>query len=165
MQQLQAEGFPVANWIDRVPQLVGYGLPHAPIATDLAPCPILLCSPMGGGWRASLAEKAANLASHGFVVVVSDPCDAGVTVFPDGTYLKLPAASWPPRSDYLEDRVRDLAFILDELTRWNACDPLFAGRLDVTKVAALGTCSGFCCAAEFCRRDPRCQAAVLVACI
>jgi hypothetical protein len=76
----------------------------------------------------------------------------------------LAAASWPPRSDYFEDRVRDLAFILDELTRWNASDPLFAGRLDLTQVAALGTCSGFACAAEFCRRDPRCQAAVLVAC-
>jgi predicted dienelactone hydrolase len=162
--QLHNAGYPGTNIADRAPWLVGYALPDAPIATNLAPCPILLCTPQGYGWRASLAEKAANFASQGYVVVVSDPCDGNVTVFPDGTYLKLLQTSWPPRSDCVDDRVRDLAFMLDELTRWNATDPMFAGRLDVTKVAAMGTCTGFDAAAEFAFVDRRCQAAILVSC-
>ena len=164
-EQLHLAGYPATNVVDRTPQLVGYALPDAPCATDLAPYPIVLCSPQGYGWRASLAEKAANFASHGYIVVVSDPSDGIATVFPDGTYLTLPGASWPSPPDYIQDRVKDLAFILDELTRWNADDAVFAGRLDITKVAVMGTCSGLTPAAEFGRSDPRCKASILVSCV
>lgn len=163
-QQLNSAGYPGRNWADRIPQLVEYGLPNAPIATNLSPSPILLCSPQGLGWRASLSEKAANFASHGYVVVLSDPCDALATVFPDGSYLAQPQATWPYRGDCNHDRARDLAFILDELTRWNVDDPVFARRLDLAKVATMGSCSGYGAAAEFCYNDPRCQAAILVSC-
>jgi hypothetical protein len=163
-QQLANAGYPTTVFADRMPQLVGYALPDAPCAPNLAPCPILLCTPQGYGWRASLAEKAANFASHGYIVVVSDPSDGIATVWPDGTYLTLPYASWPRTAAIVQDRITDLAFILDELTRWNADDAVFAGRLDLSKVAAMGTCIGFNAAAEFCRRDPRCKAAILVSC-
>ncbi|MCX6926514.1 MAG: hypothetical protein NT154_25390, partial [Verrucomicrobia bacterium] len=162
-QQMQSEGFPATMFVDRTRQMVEYALPDAPLATSLAPCPILLCSPQGYGWRASLGEKAANFASHGYIVVVSDPFEGPATVFPDGTYLKQPYSP-PYPSDVLQDRVRDLAFMLDELTRWNTNDAVFAGRLDLAKVATMGTCTGFDAAAEFCCFDPRCQAAVLVSC-
>ncbi len=163
-EQLHNAGYPAMNVVDRTPQMVGYALPDAPFAANPTPCPILLCSPQGYGWRASLAEKAANFASHGYVVVVSDPCDAVATTFPDGTDLTQPQSGWPFRSDCIQDRVRDLAFMLDELTGWNANDPVFAGRLDLAKVAAMGTCSGFDAAAQFCRFDARCQAAILISC-
>jgi hypothetical protein len=162
--QCNIAGYPATFIVDRTRQLVEYGLADAPCATNLAPCPILLCTPEGGGWRASLAEKAANLASHGYIVVVCDPCDAIVTVWPDGTYLTLPRASIPPFEAIFYDRIQDLTFILDELTRWNANDAVFAGRLDLAKVAVMGTCWGFEPAAEFCRTDPRCKAAILVSC-
>ena len=164
-EQLRLAGFPTTVLADRMPQLVGYALPDAPCATNLAPYPILACSPQGYGWRASLAEKAANFASHGYVVVVSDPSDGIATVFPDGTYLTLPVARWNFTFSVLQDRIRDLTFILDELTRWNADDAVFAGRLDLAQVATMGTCSGFTPAAEFCRSDPRCKAAILVLCV
>jgi dienelactone hydrolase len=163
-ETLQGLGFPTAVFVDRTPQMVGYALPDAPWATNLAPCPILVCSPEGGGWRASLAEKAANLASHGYVVVVSDPIDAAATVWPDGTYLTQSAATPFDAASCFQDRVKDLVFILDELTRWNTNNAVFAGRLDLTKVAAMGTCWGFEAAAEFCRNDPRCTGAILVCC-
>jgi hypothetical protein len=163
-EQLNIAGFPGANFVDRMPQLVGYALPDAPCATNLAPYPLLVCSPMGYGWRASLAEKAANFASHGYIVVVSDPTEGIATVFPDGTYLKLPHANYSWTEAAFQDRVRDLTFILDELTRWNGDDVVFAGRLDLAKVATMGTCWGYAPAAEFCRSDPRCKAAILVSC-
>ncbi len=163
-EQLSLLGYPATSFVDRMPQSVGYALPDAPCATNPAPCPILLCSPQGYGWRASLAEKAANFASHGYIVVVSDPRDGIATVWPDGTYLPLPLANKPSPADYIGDRLKDLVFILDELTRWNAGDAVFAGRLDLAKVATMGTCSAFSAAAEFCRSDPRCKAAILVSC-
>jgi len=163
-EQMREYHLPATNLVDRAPQMVEFALPDAPCATNLAACPVLLCSGMGYGFRASLAQKAANFASHGYIVVVSDPCDAVGTVFPDGTYLKAPFSNASFVGDFIPDRVSDLAFILDELTRWNTNDAVFAGRLDLTKVATLGTCSGFDAGAEFCRSDPRCQAAILVTC-
>jgi len=54
--------------------------------------------------------------------------------------------------------VKDLGFILDELTRWNTNDPVFAGRLDLTKVAAIGGSWGADTIADFGRIDARCKA-------
>ena len=163
-EQLNNLGYPGTNFVDRAPQLVGYALPDAPCATDLAPYPIVVCSPQGYGWRASLAEKAANFASYGYIVVVSDPTDGIATVFPDGTYVTQFYSNIPAPEESVPDRIKDLVFILDELTRWNADDPVFAGRFDLTKVATMGTCRGFTAAAEFCRTDSRCKAAILVSC-
>jgi hypothetical protein len=163
-EQMNIYGFPATNFVDRTLQLVGYAVPDAPYATNLAPCPVLLCSAMGYGVRATLGEKAANFASHGYLVIVSDPCDAPATVLPDGYYWQQPYSDAPLLGDFIPERVRDLVFMLDELSRWNTNDAMFAGRLDLTKVATMGTCSGFNAAAEFCRSDPRCQAAILVTC-
>lgn len=155
--------YPTTLMVDRMPYFVGYALPDAPCATNLAPYPIVIGSTMGYGLRSSWAEKAAHLASHGYVVAVPDHVDTPGTVFPDGTCLI--ASDYPGLTTaVLQDRVSDLAFVLDELTRWNTSDALFAGRLDVAKVAALGGCCGYVAAAKFCRNDPRCTAAILVSC-
>ena len=156
-------GFPTRIMVDRMSHFVGYALPDAPCATNQAPYPIVLCSPMGAGPRAYWAEKAAHLASHGYVVASMDHHDVVGTVFPDGTYLK-GDSSGDFNAATLHDRVRDLVFVLDEVTRWSTNDAVFAGRLDLTKVATLGGCCGYEAAAEFCRNDPRCRAAILVLC-
>ena len=159
----QSFGMSTPLFVDRMPQFVGYALPDAPCATSLAPYPIVICSPPVAAWRATLAQKAANFASHGYIVVVWDPCDSFATVFPDGSFLT--QLNWPGLSAAVyQDRLRDLTFILDELTRWNADDPVFAGRLDLARVATMGVCCGYADAAEFCRNDPRCRAAILVSC-
>jgi pimeloyl-ACP methyl ester carboxylesterase len=53
-----------------------------------------------------------------------------------------------------------LSFVLDQLTAWNRDDPIFAGRVDLARVAVMGFSWGGYTAAEFCRIDPRCLAAI-----
>src|SRR5207244_2339402 len=60
----------------------------------------------------------------------------------------------------LEDRVKDLVFVLNALEEWNRNDVFLAGRLDLSKVAAMGFSYGAATADEFCRIDGRCLAAV-----
>jgi predicted dienelactone hydrolase len=54
--------------------------------------------------------------------------------------------------------VQDVQFMLDELTRWNASDSLFAGRLDLDRMGIFGHSYGGSVAAETCRQEPRCKA-------
>lgn len=144
----------------RMPYLMSQALRDAPCATNQAPYPILLMSP---GWTGqggiAAGEMGPVLASHGYVLLSVDHYDAIRTVFPDGTYLQGDIAS-PISSAGLQDRVKDLVFILDELARWNINDPVFAGRLDLTKVAALGGSWGGVTASEFGRLDARCKAVI-----
>jgi dienelactone hydrolase len=145
-------------FLDRLPYLVSHALPDAPCAPQPAPYPVVLYSHGWGGIRAYASEKGPNLASHGYVVVAADHFDTTGTVFPDGTYLKSGVPTMTTAG--AQDRARDLVFIVDELARWNASDPLFAGRLDLTRVAAMGGSWGAQAAAEFCRIDPRCKAVI-----
>jgi dienelactone hydrolase len=154
----------VTNFFDREPYLVSHAVPDMSCATEGSPYPIVLFSHgLGATPRKSLrsqaAEKAENLASHGYIVVGMDHFDAAVPVFPDGTVGNVSTASMTTAG--FQDRVRDLSFVLDELVKWNGNDPMFAGRLDLTRVAAMGISWGGWVAAEFCRVDARCRAAIL----
>ena len=143
---------------DRGPQFTGYAIRDAAFAPGQSSCPIVLASHGLTSFRDDLTSNAEDLASHGYVVISVDHFDASATVFPDGTYLK------GIRSDSeagMRDRVNDLVFVLDELGKWNQTDPLFAGKLDLEKVAAIGFSWGGATAAEFCLTDPRCKAAIL----
>jgi len=143
---------------DRMPYFLSHALPNASCATHEAPYPILLYSHGWGGIRAYASEKGPNLASHGYVVVAVDHFDTVGTVFPDGTYLK---SGVPGMSEAgTQDRVKDLVFLVDELERWNVGDPMFAGRLDLARVAAMGGSWGGESAAEFGRIDSRCKAVI-----
>ena len=114
----------------------------------------------GYGLRTELAEKGAFLASHGYVAVSVDTWDASGTVFPDGTYL--PQVPFSVTDAGFQDRVKDLLFVLDELSRWNTSDPVFAGRLNVTNVATMGYSWGGGVAGEVARIDARCRAAIIL---
>jgi len=149
----------LGSYLDRVPYFVSHAVSEAPCAMEGGPYPIVLFSHGYEAGRVQPAEKAENLASHGFILVAMDHYDSWGALLPDGT-LWLPATSAPMTEAGLQDRVRDLAFVLDELTKWNEHDPLFAGRLDVNRVAAMGFSWGGPVAAEFCRVDPRCRAAI-----
>jgi dienelactone hydrolase len=152
---MAAYGF--GDFTARMPYLMAQALPDAPCATNQAPYPVVLYSPGWTGSRLMEHELGANLASHGYVVVSVDHYDVIRTTFPDGTYLQGPIAT---SAAGLQDRVNDLVFILDELTRWNTNDPVFAGRLDLTQVAVSGGSWGGTTAARFGRVDPRCQALI-----
>jgi hypothetical protein len=144
----------VVDFTARMPYLMAHALPDAPCATHQAPYPVVLFSHGWTGMRSG-PGSGSDLASHGYVVVKVDHYDALRTVFPDGTYLQGDTTNGGAAGS--QDRVNDLGFILDELTRWNTNDPLFAGRLDLTKVAVGGGSLGGSTAAAFGRVDPRCQ--------
>jgi dienelactone hydrolase len=141
-------------------QLTSSALPDAPCAREQAPYPILLHSHGAENLRWDAANKGPCLASHGYVVVSVDHWDAYGTVFPNGTYLHGSTADISPAG--FQDRVKDLLLVLDELARWNAIDPVLAGCLDATNVAASGWSWGGGVAAEVCRRDDRCRAAIVL---
>jgi len=146
-----------SDFTARMPYLMAHTLRNALCATNQAPYPIVLYSPGFTAGGNCIQELGLNLASHGYVAVSVDHYDVCRTVFPDGTYLQgdmtLSVAGF-------QDRVKDLGFILDELTRWNTNDPVFAGRLDLTKVAAIGGSWGADTIADFGRNDARCKAFV-----
>jgi hypothetical protein len=159
-QLAQDPTVPAASWVafmDRMPYLVTYALPDLPCATDHAPYPIVLYSTGSTGDHADASERGPYLASYGYVVVGLEHYDCFATVFPDGTQLRGPS---DVSTEGLQDRVRDMVFALDELTRWNSNDPVFAGRLDLTKVAAMGISYGGGTVAEFGRTENRCKAVI-----
>jgi poly(3-hydroxybutyrate) depolymerase len=144
------------NFLDRMPCLVEHALPDAPGATHQSPYPVVLYSPAVYGDHAQAAERGPYLASHGYVVVGLEHYDTFATVFPDGTQRR--AFSLGTAGPL--DRVQDMSFVVDELTRWNTSDSLFAGRLDLEQVAAMGIDYGAGVVAEFGRTDRRCKAVI-----
>ena len=146
-----------------MPYFMTYALPDAPCATNQTPYPVVLYSPTFASTRPFCAQTGPNLASHGYVVVAVDHWDAGTTLFPDGTFLKSGLTDLSAINPLTtQDRVRDMIFVLNELARLNTNDSVLAGRLDLSKMAALGGCWGATSAPEFCRLDDRCKAAIIL---
>jgi predicted dienelactone hydrolase len=135
--------------------------------------PIVIFSPGFGEPPLFYTATLEDLASHGFVVVgVSHPYSNGITVFPDGRIaLQNEAGSQPDVSLYRPDDpavaalakyhdvgavwVEDVRFVLDELTRINRDDGLFAGRLNLSKVGIFGHSFGGAAAARTVQIDAR----------
>ncbi len=149
---------------NRVPSLGSWARTQAPLAGTAAPFPIVLYShglgdKQGRAARTENTEKAQQLASHGFVVVACDHTDTYGTVLPPDRLI-LGGNVWS--FDFLEDRVRDVVFLLDRFAAWNVDDPVFKGRLDLGRIGIMGWSWGGCTAAEASRREPRLRAAVLL---
>ncbi|MHC1765037.1 MAG: alpha/beta hydrolase family protein [Verrucomicrobiia bacterium] len=149
-------GSPIAS------NFVGHSLANAPLATQQAAYPVVLYSPSVYAHRRENVYKVEELASHGFIVVGLDHRDTFASVFPDGTVVRGPTFS-PTMALILEgikERATDQQFVMDELSRMNSGDPVFAGRLDLERMGAFGFSAGGATAAEVCRTDPRCKAGI-----
>lgn len=150
------------SYIDREPWMVSVSVTEPSCATVQAPYPVVLYSHGWTGWRGRTAERGADLASHGYVVVAVDHFDAFGTVFPDGTYLHGDTTEAGFSNAGMQDRIRDMRLTLDELVRWNAADPIFAGRLDLAKVASMGYSWGGGAAGELGRTDERVKGVIFL---
>ncbi|MET0418160.1 MAG: hypothetical protein ABW022_19280 [Actinoplanes sp.] len=140
-----------------------------PLAGDRETYPVVLLSPSGFP-PLMLSGVAEELASHGFVVAgINHTYEPAVTVFPDGRAVGMnPAATagalgpqtgseqeaFARRAEVCRYKAADLSFVADRLGE------LFPGRLDLSRLTAVGHSFGGVAALQWCHDDPRCSAAV-----
>jgi len=147
-----------------VAKFVSQALPDLPLATNRISYPVLIFSHGMAGHRRQNTDILLELASHGYIVVAMDHKDAFAAVFPSGEVVR--GAPGTPceglNSSVVDYRTHDFLFVMDELTRLNANDPLLAGRLDLERLGAIGKSMGGMTVAEVGRLDARCKAVVIM---
>jgi dienelactone hydrolase len=111
---------------------VGHRFTGLPVVAGTAQWPVIIFSHGLPVFRQSVSHEAEELASHGYIVIAPDHSDCWATEFPDGRYLSGNLSGDVP------GRLKDMEFLLGELARLNASDPLLAGRLDLHRVALYG---------------------------
>ena len=159
----------------------------APAVSGDTSFPVLLFLEGATGYRQMNTFQVEELVSHGYVVVALDqPGAAADIVFPDGRHAaalpveQLKALIRPSymarartplvNGDALTDSsiipylAQDAVFALDQLTALNHADPngILTGRLDLSRVGALGVSLGGIVVAEACRLDPRLGACLMM---
>lgn len=138
--------------------------------------PVLLFSHGFGQPPLFYTATLEELASHGFIVVsINHTYSSGISVFSDGRVaLQNEAASHPEASFEVPDEqdeesspddvgsvwVKDLRFVLDELTSLDRDDNLLAGRMDLAKVGVFGHSFGGAAAVRAVQLDSRFLAAI-----
>jgi hypothetical protein len=149
--------------MDLVPSFWGLAVNNAPLHPSVGACPVVLFSAGFTGARIAVQDKCAELASHGYIVVDADHFDYSYSVLPDDTLFLIDFSDVLGREKIpatLMRRVQDLVWLVRELEVWNQQDPLFSGRFDLQRMAAMGWSFGGATAPEFCRIEPRCLAAI-----
>ena len=131
--------------------------------------PVVVLSPGNAtnvGFYASLAE---DLASRGYVVLgVDHPYQVAAVVLEDGSIATyrgdMPGAATPEASlrAKIEERVLDIATVLQRIEAGGMGLPALDGRLDPDRVAVIGHSNGGLAAVETCRRLARVAACVNV---
>jgi hypothetical protein len=144
----------------------------SPVNAEAGALPLLIFSPSGNPphFYTALFEE---LASHGYLVagIAHTYETIPISAFPDGGVRLLNpkslggAFSIPGKRPYAEDlreraglidvKTADIRFVADELARVNEEHPVLGGRLDLSRLGALGHSFGGAAAAEVCRLDER----------
>lgn len=148
-----------------------YSVANAEIARIPGGLPVLLLRGGHSALVASYTSLAEELASHGYVVVgVDAPYRSFVVPLPDGRAI--------PRADQNNVEIRsgaeavqladvladawsqDLRFTVDKLQQLNAAGSgsILFGRLDLSRLGALGHSLGGASSLQFCHDDARCRA-------
>ena len=141
--------------------------------------PVVIFSHGATGIRSSNTSTYRELASHGYVVASIDHSYLNIfTRFSDGEmafinqrYLNALNSALESESAIEQEmlamyqvRVEDMRFTLDQIEaiNQNGTAELPAGHLDMQHVGLFGHSAGATTAAETCRQDSRCQAALLI---
>jgi dienelactone hydrolase len=152
---IKSFGITYANvqWATIAPNLVGHRFEGVPVAANSGKYPVVVYSIGTSVSRRSASQLAEELASHGYVVIAPEHTDCWATEFPDGRYLK-------GGDEDVPGRLKDIAFLIDELALLNQSDPLFAGKLDIDRIGVSGESSGGM-VVETCRSDDRVKCAAI----
>ena len=149
----------------------------APVAKNPRQFPVVILSHGLGGSGFGYTALIEELVSHGYVIAAIDHTETATAVyFPDGRLIPFhrdpPAPGLSPEESWkrmvesvsvgIEEGAADVRFVLDRLVELNAGKPTssFAGRLDLSRVAAMGHSAGAEFAARACELDARFRACV-----
>lgn len=173
--QLELPADVIQDVVEEATSIFTHAYLDAPLAATDQPYPVIFFSPGLGVMREFYTSHAEQLASHGYVVVsLSHPYNAPVTEFADGRIVR---QRWDAQAtdqnfleqdaltNYLQLRVTDAQFILDQLTQWSQQNPTvnpFVGSLDLAHVGMFGHNLGGATTAEVMRVDPRFKAGINV---
>jgi dienelactone hydrolase len=156
---------PIAIWYPAATPAGRAAVENAPLGAR-SPAPLVLYSPGWGGLRTQSSIQAENLASHGFVVVGCDDYASEPADDPDrGVALDLSsdaatAATIARGNRHAATQARRLLEVLRALDAGQAL--LLAGRLDLTRIGALGYSVGGYSLMQAALMDPRIAAVVNV---
>lgn len=134
-----------------------HAIEGAPIAAE-RPWPVILFSPGYGAPRAGYTGLVTELASRGFVVVTIDhPFESGVVELADGSLaINKPSSGDPTYMPRQQDiRAADISFVINKLAQ----EPGLAGRLDLSRIIAVGHSFGGASSVLAMTRDGRIKAA------
>jgi dienelactone hydrolase len=141
--------------------------------------PVVIFSHGATGIRSSNSSTYRELASHGYIVASIDHTYLNLfTRFADGSFAPISQRYFNALNSALSDdpageqemmamyrvRVADMRFTLDQIEAINkhGTPELPAGHLDMQHIGLFGHSAGATTAAETCRTDSRCQAALLI---
>lgn len=156
---------PVAIWYPGATPAGRAPVENVPLGAR-SPVPLILYSPGWGGLRTQSSIQVENLASHGFVVVGCDDYASEPADDPDrGVALDLSsdaatAATIERGNRHAATQARRVLDVLHALDSGQAL--LLAGRLDLTRIGALGYSVGGYSFMQAALMDPRIAAVVNV---
>jgi dienelactone hydrolase len=165
LQRIMSKGFG-ANWPLIVSgEIFSHAVEQAPAAKDVR-FPVVIFSHGMGSTGFEYTSLIEDTVSRGYVVVaIEHTGSAKVVLFPDGR--SVPFHEDGPRMGMqgvgIDEGAADVRFALDRLTELNAGDStkfLLAGKLDLSRVAAMGHSAGAEYAARACQLDARFKACV-----
>jgi alpha-beta hydrolase superfamily lysophospholipase len=119
--------------------------------------PVVLLSHGWQGTRTEYTSLAEDLASHGFAVFGIDHPYMGRIALSNGQVTESTEDQFANQSEIREYYGQDVEFVIDQIMKLNVGDPVrtFTGKLEVSKIGAIGHSSGFVAAATACMSDQR----------
>jgi pimeloyl-ACP methyl ester carboxylesterase len=154
-------------WDDADVELAGRVITHSRLNKKPHPgtkFPIVVFSHGWEGTRSEYTSIAEDLASRGYAVFGVDHPYMGRIVLPDGRVTEATEDQFQSPAEIRQYYGRDVQFAIDSIERLDSGDPddTFGGRLELSRIAAIGHSSGFVAAGTTCTLDQRITACVNV---
>jgi dienelactone hydrolase len=149
------------QWETVMAACVAQAYTNVPVASGTNRFPIIVYSHGSGTDRTINSQITVDLASHGYIVASVDHIDCHCTVFPDALGVVYPP---PVNNDaaLIASRTNDMEYLLGALAQFDSSDAVLAGRLELSKIGAMGWSFGGATAGEIARSDNRISCAALL---